>query len=85
MYFSDSSGDDFKIAKKNAVAIITLDYFDKIEEADGTLYLLKLTTAKYIMPAFLKHFYCFLNTTKSQSYHLKNINLLSQPIVIHAG
>ena len=54
MYFSDSSYDDPKIAKRNAVAIITLDYFDKIEEADGTLYLLKLGESKIYHVSFLK-------------------------------
>jgi hypothetical protein len=46
MYFSGSSVNDFKTAKRHAVAIITLDYFDKIEETDGTLYLLKLAGCK---------------------------------------
>lgn len=54
MYFSDSPRDDFKIAKRNAVAIVTLDYFDKIEEADGTLYLLTLRECKIYHVNFLK-------------------------------
>jgi hypothetical protein len=59
VYFSDSTGNDFKIAKRNAVAIIALEYFDKIEEADGTLYLLKLCKSSLYHVNFLKTFLLF--------------------------
>ena len=59
MYFSDSSNNDFRIAKKSAMAIIALDYFDKIEEIDGTLYLLKLKKSKIYHANFFKIFLIF--------------------------
>ncbi|MEP6950891.1 MAG: hypothetical protein ABI863_16515 [Ginsengibacter sp.] len=64
LYFSGSPGNDFKIAKRNAVAIITLDYFDKIEEANGTLYLLKLTHCKIHHVSFLKTWLLFFKYYK---------------------
>ena len=59
MYYSDFSGGDFKIAKRKAAAIISLDYFDKVEEADGTLYLLKLRKSKIYHVNFSKTFLLF--------------------------
>jgi hypothetical protein len=54
MYFSDSPVDDFKMAKRNARAIIRLNYFDKIDEVPGTLYLLKLRKSKIYHVSFWK-------------------------------
>jgi len=59
MYFSDSNNVDFKSDKKNVVADITLDYFDKIEEADGVLYLLRLRKSKIYHVSFFKTFLLF--------------------------
>lgn len=58
LYFSGSSN-DFRAAKKNAVAIITLDYVDKIEEPGGTLYLLKLAGCRIHHVGLLKTFVLF--------------------------
>ena len=59
IYFCDSFVNDFKIAKRNAVAIAAVDYLDKIEEADGTLYLLKLRESRIYHVGFLKTFILF--------------------------
>jgi hypothetical protein len=59
MYFSDCNNVDFKSGKRNVVAIIALSYFDKIEEADGTLYLLKLRKSKISHVSFFRTFLLF--------------------------
>ena len=68
IYFSVSPADDFKIAKSNAAAIITLDFFDKIEEVDGALYLLKLRESKIYHVSFLKTFLLFFKYYKKPKF-----------------
>ena len=48
MYFTDSQKDN------NTVAVITLEYFNKIEEKEGTLYLLRLVNTKINHINFIK-------------------------------
>ena len=67
---------DFKIAKRNAVAIITLDYFDKIEEADGTLYLLKLGESKIYHVNFIKTFLLFYKYYKKPKFSFEKYKSL---------
>jgi hypothetical protein len=46
LYFTHSSTDIPKTAKRKAVAISILDYFDQIDDEGGTLYLLKVKKSK---------------------------------------
>ena len=59
IFFSDSKYLDFKSARANALAIICLDYFDKIDDAEGTLYLLKLRRTKIYHLNIFKTFLLF--------------------------
>jgi hypothetical protein len=54
IYFSVSTNSDFRIARKKAVAVIGVDYFDKIEDDIGTLYLLKLRESRIYHISFFK-------------------------------
>ena len=63
LYFTHSSVGNAREAKQNAVAISTLDYFDKIDDAGGTLYLLRVKSSKIrhvnalkILILFLKYY-----------------------------
>ena len=76
MYIAESSGDDFKIAKGNALAIITLGYLDKIEEIDGTLYLLQLLKSKICHLSFFKTFLLFFKYYKKPKLSFKKYKSL---------
>ncbi len=76
MYLGVSTKSDFKIAKKNAVAIIMLHYFDKIEETDGTLYLLKLEESKIYHVNLLKIFLLFNKYYKKPKLSFKKYKSL---------
>ena len=76
MYFSDSPVDDFKIAKRNALAIITLEYLDKIDEALGTLYLLKLRKCKIYHVSFLKAFLLYYKYYNNPKFSFKKYKSL---------
>jgi hypothetical protein len=76
MYFSDSSNIDFKTAKRNAVAIIAVEYFDKIEETEGTLYLLKLRESKIYHVNFVKTFLLFYKYYKKPKFSFKKYKSL---------
>ncbi len=76
MYFSDSPDIDFKSAKGNAVAVIAVDYFDKIDEADGTLYLLKLRESKIYHVNFFKTFLLFYKYYKKPKFSYKKYKSL---------
>jgi hypothetical protein len=76
MYFKDSAGDNFKISKRNAVAEIVLDYFDKIEETAGTLYLLKLRESKIYHVNVFKTFLLFYKYYKKPKWPFKKYKSL---------
>ena len=60
-----------KIAKRNALAIITLEYLDKIDEALGTLYLLKLRKGKIYHVSFLKAFVLYYKYYNNPKFSFK--------------
>jgi len=76
IYFSDSNNADFKSIKRNVVAIIALAYFDKIEEADGTLYLLSLKKSKIYHISFFKTFLLFNKYYKKPKFSLEKYKSL---------
>jgi hypothetical protein len=76
MYFSVSTNSDFRIAKKNTVAIIGLDYFDKIEDTVGTLYLLKLRESKIYHVNFFKTFLLFNKYYKKPKFSFEKYKSL---------
>ena len=76
MYFTDSPVDDFKIAKRSAVATITLNYFDKIDETRGTLYLLKLKKSKIHHVSFLKTFILYYKYYKKPKFSFQKYKSL---------
>lgn len=76
MYFSDSPVDDFKMAKRNSVAIIKLNYFDKIDEANGTLYLLKLVNSEIHHTGFLKTFVLYYKYYKKPKFSFEEYKSL---------
>ena len=76
MYFSDSNNADFKSDRRNVVAIIALDYFDKIEETEGTLYLLKLRESKIYHVNFFKTFLLFYKYYKKPKFSFEKYKSL---------
>ncbi|HEY4935183.1 MAG TPA: hypothetical protein VII44_01310, partial [Puia sp.] len=69
MYFKDAEGD------AAIVAVLNLDFFDKIEEPDGTLMLLKLTETKIHHISFIKTyllFYRYYKKPEQDFYKLKS-------------
>ena len=76
MYFCDSFRMILAMSKKNAVAIVTLDYFDKIDEPGGTLYLLKLVGCKIYHVNFLKTFVLFHKYYKKPKFSFEKYKSL---------
>jgi hypothetical protein len=76
MYFSDSHNVDFKSYKKTVVAVITLDYFDKIEEGDGVLYLLRLRKSKIYHVNFFRTFLLFNKYYKKPKFSFEKYKSL---------
>ena len=59
MYFISSYDYQPKVSGKNTVAMISLEYVDKIEDSAGTLYLLKFKKSKIYHVNFFKAFLLF--------------------------
>jgi hypothetical protein len=68
LYFCSSGAGDFTLARKNTIAVATLDYFDKIEEPDGTLYLLRLKQSRIYHVNFLKALVLFFKYYKKPKW-----------------
>lgn len=76
MYFSVSTSSDFGIARKKAVAIIDLYYLDEIEDAGGTLYVLKLKRTKIYHVNFFKIFLLFNKYYKKPKFSFEKYKSL---------
>ena len=76
IYFTVLTNADFRIAKKKAVAVISLDYFDKVEDDNGTLYLLKLKDSKIYHVNFFKTFLLFNKYYKKPKFSFEKYKAL---------
>jgi hypothetical protein len=74
IYFCSSA--DEKRIKQNAVAIVTLDLLDKIEETNGTLFLMKLKSSKIYHTSFFKTFILFYKYYKKPSLSFRQFKAL---------
>lgn len=76
MYFSVLTNSDFRIARKNSVAIIGLDYFDEIDDTKGTLYLLKFKESKIYHVNFFKTYLLFTKYYKKPKFPFEKYKAL---------
>ena len=57
IYFTDSDSGDEKNIRRNAVAALDLEFFDKIQESKGSLFLLKMRKSRIFHLNFIQNLF----------------------------
>jgi len=76
LYFGNSGDASFKKVKRRAVAVVVAEYVDKVQEPDGTLYLLRLRKSRIYHFNAVKTWLLFYKYYKKPKFSFKKYKSL---------
>ena len=73
IYFTDSDSGGEKNIRRNAVAVLDLEFFDKITESKGSLFLLKMQKSRIFHLSFIQTFLIYFKYYKKPHLSFKKL------------